>query len=398
MDLLLGRNEGSVLYKCALLIVAERALEPLDVPLAVDGVQLIAHLLHEVLVVRDDHDASVELLQRRHQRLDRVHVQVVRRLVQQQHVRLEVRDAREHHPRFLPARQRSDRLAVTPPTRPHPRGQTALDAEGPQQRPQVLLPRRRVELRLTRAAHAHLLHVLDGGEPVLQRVDVVLREVPDAQVVVAEDLARLGLQCRVQHAEEGGLADAVGAQQRDLVAHLHVERHVLEDRVLRALVRERHVRQLQDRAVVLRLTPPRRAHVQRLALRDGELDQRLGRVQNAAGGALAVLPAARVGVDGAEAVAAVDLLDPALAVQRLLHAHLVDLQLARADLAAQVALRLPLTPRGETHVLALLLLEARNLLLHGLALVVEVLLQVLHHLATILLSLVVGVVVAGPVA
>ena len=139
VDLLLGRNEGSVLYKSALLIVLKGAIEPLDVPLAVDGVQLVAHLLHEVLVVRHDHNTPVELLQRRHQRLDRVHVQVVRRLVQQQHVRLVIRDAGEHHTRLLPARQRSDWLCITPRTDPHPRRQTALDAEGPEKGSQVLL-------------------------------------------------------------------------------------------------------------------------------------------------------------------------------------------------------------------------------------------------------------------
>ena len=183
--------------------------------------------------MRHHHDSPIELLQRLHQRFDRVHVQMVRRLVQQQNVRPLVRDRREHHARLLPSGQRPDRLHC----------QRSGNAERAQQGSQLLLLRERRQF----------LHVLQRGEHVLQRVHVVLREVADLEVVVAVDLARLRLQRGVQHAQEGGLADAVGSQQRDAAAHLHLEGHVLEDGPRRALVGERHVGELQDRSVVLRL-------------------------------------------------------------------------------------------------------------------------------------------------
>ena len=54
--------------------------------------------------------------------------------------------------------------------------------------------------------------MLQRREHVFERVHVVLSEVADLEGVVAVDLSRLGLQRGVQHAEEGGLADAVGSK------------------------------------------------------------------------------------------------------------------------------------------------------------------------------------------
>lgn len=86
-----------VVPKGVLLVVLKRSFKQVNVALLVDHIQLVAHFLHEILVVAHNHKTSVELLQRGHQRLHRVHVQVVRRLIQQEDVRFVVRQRREHH-------------------------------------------------------------------------------------------------------------------------------------------------------------------------------------------------------------------------------------------------------------------------------------------------------------
>ena len=116
--------------------------------------------------------------------------------------------------------------------------------------------------------------MLQRRKRALQRIDVVLREVADHQVVVAVDLAltvtstarsyHLWLQRVVQYREEGGLADTVRTQQRDAVAHGDVEGDVLEDRRRGVGIGEGHVRELQDGAVILR---ERRSRVLRSAAR-----------------------------------------------------------------------------------------------------------------------------------
>ena len=272
------------------LVVAKLSFEAINVMLVIDHIQRIAHLLHQILhshrshnsylVVRHHHDSSIELLQRLHQCLDRVHIQMVRRLVQQQNVRPAVRDRGEHHTRLLPSGQRPDRLHRQRPG----------NAERAQQCAQLLLLREGSEL----------LHVLQRSEHVFQRVHVVLREVPDLQIVVAVDLAGLRLQRGVQHAEEGRFADSVGTEQRDATSHLHLEGNVLENRLGSAFVGERHVGELQNRTVVLHIRSNSNEYRNGLALRDRELDRRLLVLHHAARAALAVHPTAVVGVDTAQ--------------------------------------------------------------------------------------------------
>src|SRR3546814_12479817 len=59
-------------------------------------------------VVRDQHDRALELVQRLHQRLARLDVEVVGRLVEQQEMRRLAADAGEDEPRFLAAGQAGD--------------------------------------------------------------------------------------------------------------------------------------------------------------------------------------------------------------------------------------------------------------------------------------------------
>ena len=69
-----------------------------------------ADFLHQVLVVRDQEHRALVLLQRDVQRVDRLEIEVVGRLVEDEHVRLLQHDAAEQQPRGLAARQRLGRL------------------------------------------------------------------------------------------------------------------------------------------------------------------------------------------------------------------------------------------------------------------------------------------------
>ena len=71
-----------------------------------------ADFLEQVLVVRHEQDGALELLQRDVQRVDRLEVQVVGGLVEDEDVRLLQHDPAEQQPRRLAARQRVGRLVA----------------------------------------------------------------------------------------------------------------------------------------------------------------------------------------------------------------------------------------------------------------------------------------------
>eukprot|EP00962_Isochrysis_galbana_P044804 scaffold17472_cov105-Isochrysis_galbana.AAC.4 len=76
----------------------------------IDNPQLVRNHLDEALVVRHENNAPFELVERHRQRLDRLEVQVVGRLVEQQDVRRAPRQLRECQPRLLTAREEFDRI------------------------------------------------------------------------------------------------------------------------------------------------------------------------------------------------------------------------------------------------------------------------------------------------
>ncbi len=91
--------------------------------------------------------------------------------------------------------------------------------------------------------------VVDVAEPVL----VVLRQVAEHDLVAEGEFAAVGLVGAGDALEQGGLADAVGADDRDLLAAGGVEGDVLEDRLVverlpQAVDRER---QLAARGLLL---------------------------------------------------------------------------------------------------------------------------------------------------
>jgi hypothetical protein len=89
------------------LIVLEVALEPLDVALALEGEHVGRDAVEESAVVTDDHGAAGEILQRLLERAQRVDVEVVGRLVEQEHIRAGLEHLGEMHTVALAAREPS---------------------------------------------------------------------------------------------------------------------------------------------------------------------------------------------------------------------------------------------------------------------------------------------------
>ena len=108
---------GLALRRLRLVQVARRLLAPPDVPRAGEVDRLAAlelehrrrHRLEEPAVVRDEDHAGVDRLQHLLEPLERLDVEVVRRLVEQQQVRLRRERARERRPRQLAAGERAQR-------------------------------------------------------------------------------------------------------------------------------------------------------------------------------------------------------------------------------------------------------------------------------------------------
>ena len=76
--------------------------EGLDL-VVLDDPDLVAHRADEGDVVRDHHDAALELLERRDERVHRLEVEVVGRLVEEQQVRALEPELHEDHARLLAA-------------------------------------------------------------------------------------------------------------------------------------------------------------------------------------------------------------------------------------------------------------------------------------------------------
>ena len=133
-----------------------------------------------------------------------IHVEMVGRLVEQQQVRGVARRQRQQQPRLLAARQHAD-LEV---------GAVAREAEAAELGAHLGLAGGRPE---------GAAHVLERRRLVVEAFLLVLREVADAQARRALDLALARLQAIRQQPDEGRLAVAVLAQERDAVVHVEPE-------------------------------------------------------------------------------------------------------------------------------------------------------------------------------
>ena len=76
-------RRGAELSVAVLLVLREVALEPADLAVALEGEDVGRDPVEEPAVVADDHGAAGERLQARLERPERVHVEVVGRLVEE---------------------------------------------------------------------------------------------------------------------------------------------------------------------------------------------------------------------------------------------------------------------------------------------------------------------------
>src|SRR6056297_433788 len=102
------------------LVFAEVALEPLDVAVALEGEDVGAEPVHEPAVVADHHGAAGELLQRVLERAQRLDVEIVGGLVEEQQVAALAQELGHVHPVALSAREQADLLLLV----------AALEVEG----------------------------------------------------------------------------------------------------------------------------------------------------------------------------------------------------------------------------------------------------------------------------
>ncbi len=172
--------------------------------------QPIRHQLDKMRIMRDQHHSAGKIGQRLHQRLAGIDVEMVGRFVQDQHLRRLPRREREQQAGLLAARQR---------------GHTGLGAVGIE-----------TEAGKLGAVHRHAgtrqgsRHVGEWRRRHVQRLALVLREIPDLEPGRPAELARQRRQAAGQKPRERGFAVAVGAEQRDAVVHVEPQRNVPQHR------------------------------------------------------------------------------------------------------------------------------------------------------------------------
>ena len=186
-------------------VVVEVAVEGAD-PAVVHQPELVHRGAQQVAVVRHEDQRAFVRRQRDRQRLARLHVEVVGRLVEHQHVGPLPRDQRERAARLLAARHRADQR----------RRHLAGEAVGAEEVAQLLLARFGREPPQVRERR------LVGA----QLVELVLREVADGQPLAAQQLAGLRREVARDRLDQRRLAGAVDAEDADAIARAHGEADV----------------------------------------------------------------------------------------------------------------------------------------------------------------------------
>src|SRR5450756_2487126 len=199
-----------------LLVRSEVALEPEPAgPVvlgALVGQDVRRHAVQEPAVVRDDHGAARELEQRVLERTERLDVEVVRRLVEQQQVAAELEGERQVEPVPLAAGEDPGRLLLV----------RALEAEGRDVRPRGHLD----------VADLDVVETVGDDLPErLLRVDAGARlvDVRDLDRLADLELARVQRLEPDDRLEQGRLADAVRADDADDAVARQDEREVLDE-------------------------------------------------------------------------------------------------------------------------------------------------------------------------
>ena len=178
---------------------------------ALEGEDVGRQPVEEPAVVADDDRAAGKILQRFFERAQRVHVEVVGRLVQQQHVVRALQHLRQVHAVALAAREHADRLLLV----------AALEVEGG-----AIGARRHAAL-----AHGDLVHAvgdfLPDGLAVVEAV-AALVDIAELDALADGQRAAIGLVDAGDHLEQRGLAGAVRADHADDAAGRQLERQVVD--------------------------------------------------------------------------------------------------------------------------------------------------------------------------
>ncbi len=90
------------------LIILEVALEPFHVAVALEGQYVRRDAVEEPAIVADDHGAAGEILERLLERAQGIHIEIVGRLVKQQHVCAGLEHLGEMYPVALTAGELAD--------------------------------------------------------------------------------------------------------------------------------------------------------------------------------------------------------------------------------------------------------------------------------------------------
>ena len=188
------------------LVVGEIALEPFDMAVALEGEHVGGDAVEEEAIVADDHGAAGEIEQRLFERAQRVDVEVVGRLVEQQQVGAALEHLGQMDAVALAARQHADLLLLV----------GALEVEGAAIGARIDLALAEIEDVV--AAGDFLPH----GLLVVQRV-ARLVDIAELHRLADLDRAGVGLVLTGDHAEQRRLAGAVRADDADDAAGRQLE-------------------------------------------------------------------------------------------------------------------------------------------------------------------------------
>mmetsp|Transcript_20767 Transcript_20767/g.67332 ORF Transcript_20767/g.67332 Transcript_20767/m.67332 type:complete len:707 (-) Transcript_20767:3-2123(-) len=198
---------------------------------------LVCDLIDESEVVANQHTAAGEGLDGICEGIDALHVQAIRRLIKQQHVRVHQRDQAEHNARLLTIRHGADLPCL----------QLATHAVLSELCPPT------VEFQFLETLGGHdafrilLLHELQRSLVVRQDLRRVLVVAADPQVAVPLDLALGSLELTTHQFQQGGLASSVRAHQGDATVQVDSEGNlVVQVVLLLARIREAHIVERQD--------------------------------------------------------------------------------------------------------------------------------------------------------
>src|SRR5688572_8070111 len=195
-----------------LLVILEVAFEPFDVAVALESEDVRGDAVEEPAVVADDDGTAGIILERLLQRAQGVDVEIVGRLVEQQHVGAALQNFRQVHAVALAARQHADLLLLV--------GAAEIEGRAISARIDLAL----AEIDDVLAARDLLPHALAGLERVARLVDVAeLDALTDLDgAVVRRVLAG-------DHAEQGGLTGAVRADDADDAAGRQLEGEIVDE-------------------------------------------------------------------------------------------------------------------------------------------------------------------------